>query len=299
MGDGRSGSAVRFRQEADRRDVIVDVCRARDLRFSVETGNWLIKTAAGLAISDYDAAIARTLNADLPDILTVARLLRELGKIVIDDELADPGYTVSKLHDYILLARNGIPVPDTWKVQLPRAFLGIVERLGFPLILKGIYGMQGAQTFLIESFESLQRTVALYPDNDFLLQEFLPATEDFRLLVIGYRSLPLIVKRKLQPGEFLTNTTARATHTALKLKEMPRLGELAEKASRILRREIAGVDIRFSKEIPMVLEVNRNPSFTDFENTTNLNVANVALEYVIEKCARARKAGIKHQAAWR
>src|SRR5205085_11322534 len=68
---------------------------------------------------DYDMLVARTFYPHISEALTVARLFHEAGKVVIDESLTDEGFVVSKMHDYLVLARNGIVVPRTWQVFDP------------------------------------------------------------------------------------------------------------------------------------------------------------------------------------
>ena len=123
---------------------------------------------------------------------------------------------------------------------------------------------------------------------ELLLQEYLPADEDFRLLVIGYEAIPVVVSRRPEPGEFRTNFATRAEFTARPIADFPDLKLLAEQGARTLRREISGVDIRYKGARPMILEVNRQPSFEGFELATRIDVAAEILRYASEKAAAAR-----------
>ena len=113
-----------------------------------------------------------------------------------------------------------------------------------------------------------------------MLQEFLPAEEDYRLLVIGYQSLPVMVSRRPARGDFRTNYSLGGRFVRRDLGEFPGFKELAEAAARALRREFTAVDIRMKGDQPMVLEVNRLPDFEGFERATKFDVASEVVKYI-------------------
>jgi gamma-F420-2:alpha-L-glutamate ligase len=231
----------------------------------------------------YDALVARTFFPHISEALTVARLFREAGRCVIDESLTDEGFVMSKMHDYVIMAQHGIPVPRTWQVYDPSGVEALAETLGYPCVLKGAHGSHGTHVHLAENAEQLRRRLWSYQTGELLLQEFLPAEEDYRLLVIGYKALPALVSRKPAPGEFRTNVgfsrDAAVDHSA----QLGEMIDLAERSARALRREFAGVDIRFRDGRPVVLEVNRRPVFENFERVTGLDVAGRFVEYARDK----------------
>jgi ribosomal protein S6--L-glutamate ligase len=117
-----------------------------------------------------------------------------------------------------------------------------------------------------------------------MIQEFLPAEVDYRVIVVGYRALPVMVQRRPRPGEFRTNFDQAEEVTPIQTDEYPDMKSLAENAARTLRREFSGVDIRCRGTTPLVLEANRRPGFKGFEEATGYDVAGDLIEYVRNKC---------------
>jgi gamma-F420-2:alpha-L-glutamate ligase len=115
-----------------------------------------------------------------------------------------------------------------------------------------------------------------------IVQEFLPANEDYRLLTIGGKVLPFVISRRPPEGDFRTNFALGADFNAKPAEAFPELVSIAEEASCILRREFAGVDIRHKDGKPMILEVNRRPAFEGFEKSTGYDVAGHFLTYIQE-----------------
>ena len=111
----------------------------------------------------------------------------------------------------------------------------------------------------------------------------MPADFDYRVITIGYKAVPKIVKRQPANGDFRTNFELTADWESLDVKDYPELVRLAENSARILRRAFSAVDIRYRGDKPYVLEANRKPGFEGFEETTGLDVAELFLKYLVSK----------------
>jgi RimK family alpha-L-glutamate ligase len=227
----------------------------------------------------YDILIMRTFFPRISEGLTIARLFAEAGKVVIDRSLTNQGYVISKMHDYLLLAEQGLHVPTSFQLCDLAEVERVAESLGYPCVLKAVHGAYGNHVHLVQNADELRRKLWRYPVGDLMLQEYLPAAEDFRIITIGYKALPKFVSRKPRSGDFRTNFELGGHSQSHELSEYPELCELAEHAARTLQREFAGVDIRFKGNQPVLLEVNRRPAFQNFEQTTGLDVAGAFLTY--------------------
>jgi RimK family alpha-L-glutamate ligase len=234
-------------------------------------------------VAKYDVLVVRTYFPYISEVLTIARLFHEAGKVVIDQSLTDEGYSVSKQHDYILLAKNNLPVPETRQVFNPVEVEAFADQVGYPCILKGVHGAHGSTVFMIKNADQLRRWLWRFPIGELAVQEFLPADEDYRVLTVGYKALPVIISRKPAPGDFRTNFAVNGTSRSHPLTDFPELAQIAEKAARLMRREFAGVDIRFKGSQPMILEVNRRPSFEGFEQATGFDVAGEFLKHIMAR----------------
>jgi RimK family alpha-L-glutamate ligase len=227
-----------------------------------------------------DVLVARTFYPHISEALTVARLFHEAGKIVIDQSLTDEGYVISKMHDHLVLAQHGLPVPHTWQVYDAAEVEALAQSLGYPCVLKGTHGSHGTHVHLIHDASQLRERLKTYPPGELMLQEYLAAQEDYRLLVIGYKALPVFISRRPAPGDFRTNVAYSGEAAAHSASEFQALISLAERSARTLRREFAGVDIRYRGNQPVVLEVNRRPVFESFERVTQFDVAGRFISYV-------------------
>ncbi len=258
----------------------VDVLELKDLSFVTDNDVIGIFYDSKNICKEYDALIMRTFFPNVSEGLTVARLFKDAGKIVVDANLVEEGYSISKMYDYLILAENRVAVPRTWQYYSSDKLQERIEELSYPFILKGIHGSEGRNVYKIENKSQFDEVISKYALGELLFQEYLPAEEDYRLMIVGYKALPVLVKRKPALGEFRTNFNFNEEVTPLVTNDFPELRDLAEKSARILKREFTGVDIRFRGNVPLVLEVNRRPGFKEFEEVTKLDVAGEFIKYV-------------------
>jgi len=271
----------RMLEAAAASDVRFEACEVLDLYFECANGRSRI---GALGYEDlataFDVLVVRTFHPYISESLALARHFRDAGKIVVDESLTDEGYAVSKMHDYLLLAKQNIAVPATWQIYDPARVEQQAEKFGYPVILKGVHGAHGDHVYLVKDAQELRRKMWRYSCGELALQEYLPADEDFRVLTVGFQALPFLIQKRAELKEFRTNRSQGAVFSALPLSDFPILRELAEKAARVLRREFAGVDIRFRGKEPVILEVNRRPDFQGFEQATQFDVARAFLDYL-------------------
>lgn len=277
---------ARVRAASERLGLDVTIAQIADLRFVADGASERVGVMLGdLDVArDFDALAARTFYPHISEALTVVSLFRQAGKLVIDESLTDEGVTLSKMHDYLMLARAGVAVPRTWQMaDLPAVENLAGALLGYPLVLKGVHGSYGAHVYRIDSVDQLREVWARYAPGELMAQEYLPADSDFRVICIGYRALPALVERAPKPGDFRTNSRQGGQAFGHHLAAYPDLAPLAERAARVLRREFAAVDLRYRGAEPVVLEVNRRPIFENFERVTGLDVAGAFLDYVRQR----------------
>ena len=66
-----------------------------------------------------------------------------------------------------------------------------------------------------------------------MVQEFLEAEEDYRVVTVGYKALPFYVSRKPREGEFRTNFEWNEEVVPHRISEFPELKHVAELAAKI------------------------------------------------------------------
>ncbi|MGQ9816033.1 MAG: ATP-grasp domain-containing protein [Candidatus Roseilinea sp.] len=283
-----SHTPARVRAASEQRGLDVTIAQVADLRFVADSASRRVGVMLGDldVVRCFDVLVVRVFYPRISEALTVVSLFHQAGKLVIDESLTDEGVTLSKMHDYLILAQAGLPVPRTWHIADLSQVEALAESLGYPFVLKGIHGSYGAHVHRIDTVEQLREVWARYRPGELMAQEYLPAESDFRVICIGYRALPALVERAPKPGDFRTNSRQGGQAVGHPLTAYPDLALLAEKAARVLRREFAAVDLRYRGTEPLVLEVNRRPMFENFERATGLDVAGAFLDYV-RRCYEA------------
>lgn len=262
------------------RGLVVEHLEMQNLRFEADGHSAQLTHNGKDVIAHFDAAILRTFMPYVSEVLTVARLFADAGKVVVDRSLVDEGYAMGKMHDYLRLSAAGIAVPRT--VQPPNAIeaLQCAETIGYPCVLKSTFGSCGEHVFRAADAAELTALYATEPLGHWLVQEYLPAESDVRVMVVGGHALPFFVRRTPAAGDFRTNFDHDAAIEKVPLETRPDLRTLAEATARTLRREFTGIDIRERDGVPLVLEANRRPGFKAFEAATGLDVAGALMDHV-------------------
>ncbi|HVY67851.1 MAG TPA: ATP-grasp domain-containing protein, partial [Patescibacteria group bacterium] len=173
--------------------------------------------------------------------------------------------------DYQRLQEAGISIPQTTArppVAAPR----------LPYILKWTYGFGGRHTFFISDQKRAATVAARYPAGELLLQEYVPAEFEYKVITIGYQALPVILKFALHP-----KTRRPDFKRYWVLKENAAVTALAQRAAKELGRELAKTDIMEAAGRLYVLEVNRFPGLHSFEALTGYNVAEKFMDYLLKK----------------
>lgn len=271
--DGKEASRIAI--AAQKRGHQATIASFDDVTLAV--GEEVMVRIGAVPLSSFDILLFRNFLPFISEALLVAEACHAAGKRVIDTRLVTTPVIMSKLYEAAVLEQHGISVPKSIQTFSLDTALRILPTLRFPIILKATHGRGGAQVFRAQHQQAALRILAQAPPGTFLFQEYLPSRTDYRVLTIGYRAVGA-VRRSVLEKDFRTNSAlgVPAKQTPL----TPLLATIAETASRALGREFAGVDIRISRGIPYVLEVNQTPGFIHFEEATKIDVATLFIRYV-------------------
>jgi glutathione synthase/RimK-type ligase-like ATP-grasp enzyme len=239
----------------------------------------------------------------LPEVVKSAKKFKAAGKKVVDLAIASGQIGKGKWSDYRALKKAGLPIPKTEQLTINNL------QLTYPLILKWIYGFKARNVFLVKSENELGKILPIRPKKEWLAQEFIKAEYEYKIITVGYKALPVILKFKINENGFRTDfNKAEVIYQGVqpgifegsqkypgsrnKLESGSRLSDalgrdgakklmtLAEKASRVLKRELSKVDILEAGGKFYILEVNRFPGLDSFEKLTGCDVVGKFLEYL-------------------
>jgi glutathione synthase/RimK-type ligase-like ATP-grasp enzyme len=237
----------------------------------------LVRIDFEVNVKEYDSLYIRNpyLNAGaekLPQIIKLAKKFKNSGKKVVDSVIGDGQLGEGKWVDYQKLAKAKLPIPAT--ICLGKNNL---KKLKYSLVLKWIYGFKAENVFYVRDEDQLAKLLPKHPLKEWLAQEFLPADYEYKVMVVGHRSVPIVLRFEIRTDGF---GIKYRTGKAVRASTIPKVVSLAEKASRLLGRELTKVDILYSGGLYYILEVNRFPGIKPFENFTKMNLAAKFIEYV-------------------
>lgn len=133
--------------------------------------------------------------------------------------------------------------------------------ISFPCILKSVSGRKGRDNYLIRDITGLREALQGNTDVEFMLQQFIPNTGDYRFLVFG-RYIRCVIRRMHDQQSHLSNTSQGGEAELCDVKDFSR--EVRHDVLRVASLEgveMAGVDVMFDETTGQhyVLEVNRSP----------------------------------------
>ncbi len=299
--------------------VIFDVNDLAARRFSVK-------------LSKYSGLYIRQSYPYQTAVTELALRFAHLRKPIVDANIIRATDGFGKWGVYKTLMQHEVVIPKTELIStvIPEATSGnegYVESMhprsriavrddtrAYPYILKWVYGFGGQHVYLIRTKEDYNRVVQKYPHEELLVQEFIEAQYEYKVMTVGYTSLPVVLKIKTSGSRFrpdFKNYEVLEYHRGNTTEAVilsPQRGEgsgqrqsidssslawtqndakadkvvaLAERAARVLGRELAKVDILEDQRGNLfVLEVNRWPGFQNFEKLTGYNVAGEFVKYL-------------------
>ena len=95
-----------------------------------------------------------------------------------------------------------------------------------------------------------------HPQAEWLVQEFIPAEYEYKVMVVGYRVVPIVLRFEIGTDGF---GIKYRTGQGVNIKDCPEVVNLAQQSAKALKRELAKVDILSSQGRYFILEVNRFP----------------------------------------
>ncbi len=263
-----------FLQAAERKGLSLSVKTAVDLLRpelrAEEVGSFVI-------FWDKDVLLARRLTALGLPLFNSAEAIR----------LCD-----NKGETALSLMANGIPTPRT--VIAPMTFEAVgyndtrfvkeaCDALGFPLVIKELYGSFGAQVYLVSNEEEAIARVKSLGGRPFLFQAFVSHSfgRDVRANVVGDRVVAAML-REGRTGDFRSNLGAGGSGKPYRLS--PDEEALAVSAAKAVGADFAGVDLLFEADGSLtVCEVNSNPQFAGTFEFLGVNMAEHILDHILKK----------------
>lgn len=197
-----------------------------------------------------------------------------------------------KLLTYIRCANEGIPMIKTFPGPLVYtdfltesnyAFLDDVSKeLGFPLIVKKVYGSLGEGVYKVDNMEELKKVYSSIYRNPLLFQEYMKNSKgkSIRVLVIDHQVVGGF--ERINNDDFRSNFGESAS--SRKLENSSKFLDFAKKIAQKLDILYAGIDLLYDEDNePILCEINSNAFFEEFEKVTKIDVASLYRDMVIKE----------------
>ncbi len=247
------------------------VLRSRSRRLEIDGG--IIR---GIGIANPPEEVSRRVG--------VLRILEESGTVLVNP-VQPMVLARDKLATTFLLARAGIPVPDTVVVNDPYEAHEIVKSWG-KVVMKPIQGSMGYGARLVDDPDTAFIVAKVWTSLSMpvYIQRFMrDRPRDIRAFIVDGEFLGAIY-RYAPEGGWKTNVSQGGK--AVKAEVGAEVEELAVKAAEVLGLVYAGVDIGEVGDTYVVYEVNSVPSWAGFEAATGISPANKIVDALLRRIRR-------------
>ena len=275
----------RLRDEGREDGHIVQGCYPTDLGLRLKGGQVRATLGGDRPLEDFDIFFLWALARHKHEWYVALEAIKKTKPIVVIDGRclrASPRHQPTPAWEYRLQVEGGMPFPRSAIISSPRSVDAVASSFEFPVVVKGSQSRQGRGVKLARTKKELMEIVRemgqSYPAA--VLREFIPNEGDIRVFTVGYKAIGAMLRRAPE-GEFRNNISQGATGYPFDLEAHPEVRELAERLSRSMEIEVAGVDVIIHKETgkAYLLEINPGPEIAGIERYTGLNVAKNLLDY--------------------
>ncbi|HAR47303.1 MAG TPA: RimK family alpha-L-glutamate ligase [Firmicutes bacterium] len=198
-----------------------------------------------------------------------------------------------KMLTYTFLNNLGIKTPKTIPAPLcydpdpdPEYLIKWVKKveseLSFPIVVKECYGSLGKQVYLAKNHKELYNIAHDLIHVPHVYQEFISSSKghDVRMFTVGGKLVAAM--ERINPNDFRSNIALGGHGT--KFVPSKDFIDMAEKVSKAISLDYAGIDIMFGPNYePILTEVNSNAFFTEIEKVSGVNITKLLVEHILSK----------------
>ncbi len=192
----------------------------------------------------------------------------------------------NKLFTHMLLVKNGIPTPFSAVAFSEEAALEILEKRGYPMVLKPTVGSWGRMIALLNDRDSAEGIMdtreTMYPIYQvYYLEEFVNRPpRDIRAIMIGDQVIAAIY-RYSGDGQWKTNMALGGKAEPMEVTK--ELEDICIKAKNVVQGQIVGIDLMESKEKGLVVhEVNNTTEYKNTVRVTGVDIPALMIDYALK-----------------
>lgn len=227
----------------------------------------------------HDTYIFRGYNKNYALAQSLARVLTDRGKIVLDAQLARD-FVPSKFHESLVYKLAGVRHIPTYSARNFEALVQAGFSGHYPVVVKDVDSQRGKGVRLCADESALRKEIEEH-GHTVIIQDYVNIPYDLRIICIGDQVIGAI-KRESASDDFRTNVSLGGSATAYETSAEEEL--LALQAHKSLGYDISGVDIAHAPDgTPFVIETNISPEWQGFKTATGIDVARRIIEYVFER----------------
>jgi [lysine-biosynthesis-protein LysW]--L-2-aminoadipate ligase len=190
-----------------------------------------------------------------------------------------------KLATSAALQQAGVPQPRVWTAFTAEAALEIMDRIGYPLILKPLVGSWGRLLAKVNDHEAAEailehkETLGSFQHGVFYIQEYIHKPgRDIRSFVIGDQTVCAIYR---QSPHWITNTARGGAAEVCPVTD--EIAELSLAAARAVGGGVVAVDLlEDPRRGLLVNEVNHTMEFHSTVPLTGVDLPGMLVDYALE-----------------
>jgi ribosomal protein S6--L-glutamate ligase len=194
-----------------------------------------------------------------------------------------------KLRTFQILAKKNLSLPITGFADSPEETEKLISVVGgAPLIVRLLEGTEGKGTVFAETHQAAVSVINAFKqlNTNILIQEYIQEANgvDIRCIVVGNRVITAIERNLIDSrGQtFHRKSTLETTPIKLSLQEK----QMALKAAKAMKLNVATVDLIRSNRGPLVLDVDCSVHIEFMEKHTGQDIAKPILEFTAENAKR-------------
>lgn len=206
--------------------------------------------------------------------LAIIRQFERLG-VKIFNNAASCEMVSDKLHTHQALVQANIPTPTTMLAKFPVNIELIEEKIGFPIVVKTLLGVNGTGVFLMETHKNFVDLMSLIsetnPNIQLIFQKFISQSKgrDIRAFVVDGKVIAAM-ERRAGGDDFKANISQGGSGIEIELGDDA--VALAIRTADVLNLQVAGIDFLYDDRGYTVCEANSFPGFKGLEKYCTVNV---------------------------
>lgn len=240
----------------------------------------------GFDLKNFDLVIIRNVGTCYEEAQAIAVYCKRHGIEYTDKYLNRP-LLDSKMSTSFMLWVNGVKNTPHFLYASKNEMMRRFKDFGPKAVVKDNKGSKGRLNFVVKNEQEIENIFNENPETTFLMQEMIPNDSDLRVLVMNNKTR-LVIKRSSQGKSHLNNTSQGGKAEIIDLTKIDKdVLEMSEKAAKITKLDVAGVDVLTNSETgtKYILEVNNAPQISSgsFTNDKALVYADMIKELLNDR----------------